>query len=395
MNRAPVATVVGRGAVTCLGIGVESFLEGLFAGRCGLAPRRRLAAARTVASVAGELTEADLAQIDAGGGLAFDLAMAAAREALFEAQQLDPGASDRSAIALVLASAKGDLSGVTEAAGIGARQRSTESAPPGLGLPARLVERVASALELGGPRAAVSCACASGLSALALARRWIASGRAARVLVVGVDALCPFIVEGFESLQALDSQACRPFDRHRRGLSLGEGAGALLLSAHPCVGLGCTIAGSGESNDANHVTGPSRDGAGLASAIERALATAQLEPRDVDVVHLHGTGTSYNDAMEGRAVTRALGRSPPACGIKGQVGHTLGASGLLESVVAIESLRRAVVPGNVGLSELDPDIALDLAPRARPLAQSRVALKLAAGFGGINAAIAFRRSEPR
>src|SRR4029434_1802717 len=103
-------------------------------------------------------------------------------------------------------------------------------------------------------------------------------------------------------------------------------------------------------------------------------------PDAVDVVHLHGTGTTFNDAMEGQAIQRVFERSPPACGIKGQIGHTLGASGVLESLVAIESLRRDVVPGSIGLAEVDPEIPLDLDARPRALPRARVALKLAAGF---------------
>src|SRR6185503_15851456 len=186
--------------------------------------------------------------------------------------------------------------------------------------------------------------------------------------------------------------ACRPFDRTRAGLSLGEGAGAIVLSAHERESLGVELVSSGASNDANHITGPCRDGSGLALAVQRALRRAG-SPR-VDYVHLHGTGTEYNDAMECRALRSVFPEPPAASGSKAQLGHTLGAAGVLESLVAIEALRRAHAPPNVGLRELDPELGLPLVPSARPLPHASVALKLAAGFGGINSALVFSLEEP-
>jgi 3-oxoacyl-(acyl-carrier-protein) synthase len=365
--------VAGRGAVTAFGPGRERLATAVFGRETALLARRRLAAVDCLTSVAGEVSASTLADAGSESELPFHLGRVAAHEALREA------GADAARVALVLATTKGDLSGVVG--------RGT-----GLGLPQRLAHRLAADLGTRARPAAVSCACASGLSALALAGRWIRQDAAERVLVVGTDALSEFILRGFSCLLALDEGPCRPFDRDRAGLSLGEAAGAILLTSREEESLGVEVAGWGESNDANHITGPSRDGTGLFLAAARALRRAGMDPGSVDYIHLHGTGTLYNDAMEGRALVRLFERgSPPASGTKAQTGHTLGAAGVIESLVALEVLERGRAPGNVGLETPDLDHRIRLLRGDTPLARARVALKVSAGFGGINAAMVFRR----
>jgi 3-oxoacyl-(acyl-carrier-protein) synthase len=367
--------VAGRGAVTGFGEGREEFLSSIFRGETAVAPLRRLAGTDCLTSVAAEVPAT---MVDAAGGengLALWLATVAAREALAEA-----GREHAAGLSLVLGTTKGDLSGIC---GPG----------DGLGNPYRTARSLADALGIDGRVGAVSCACASGLSGVALAGRWMRTGSAERVLVVGTDGLSAFILRGFSSLLALDPEACRPFDRSRAGLSLGEAAGALLLTVHAGESLGYEVAGWGESNDANHITGPSRDGSGLRLAMERALEQSGLPPEAVDYVHLHGTGTPYNDAMEGEALLQLYpGKTPPASGTKGQTGHTLGAAGVIESLVALEALERGLAPANHGLVESDLDERLDLAAAPLDLERADTALKIAAGFGGINAAVVYRRA---
>ncbi len=365
--------VTGRGAVTCFGAGCAALVDAVFVGRSGILPRRRLAGLVTRAEVAAEVPEEVAATAREHDSLAFGFALRAAREAL-AAAQVDAGAT----LGLVLATTKADLGGV-------------EGAGEGYGRPWVLAARLAEELVLHGPVTAVSCACASGLVALAHAGRWLRAGRAERVLVVGVDALSGFVVQGFERLLALSTDPCRPFDRRRTGLSLGEGAGALVLEAR-AERDGCVeLAGWGAANDANHITGPCRDGSGLALAIERALAHARLLPAAIDLVHLHGTGTVYNDAMECRALERIFATPPPLAGSKAQLGHTLGAAGLLESLIAIEALERGLAPPNVRLARPEADFPAALVRGTTPLGRARHALKIAAGFGGIDAALVFAR----
>jgi 3-oxoacyl-[acyl-carrier-protein] synthase-1 len=362
--------VAGRGAVTGFGAGVAAFTESVFAGRSAVQTRDRTAAFDVPTAVAAEIPAAVLPGELAAADQAFHIGTLAAREALAAA-----GEPPRAAIGLVLASTKADLSGVV---GSGS----------GLGQPWRLGEQLARALELGGPVANVSCACASGLVALAIAARRLAVGECERMLVLGVDVLHEFVLAGFGSISALDPMACRPFDRSRRGVSLGEGAGALLLSRHRSESLGITVRGHGGANDACHVTGPDRQGAGLALAARRALAHAGMGARDIDVVHLHGTATPATDSTEAMGLVSLFGgRTPPAFGTKAQTGHTLGAAGVLETIAAIAALQRGEAPANFGLDDPDVDPALDLVRTARPLPRARHALKVASGFGGIQAAV--------
>ncbi len=371
------AWVAGRGAVTALGVGAPALLAGAFEGRSGLAPLRRLAGTDCLTAIAGEVP-VDVVR-SASGELPLHMATLAAREALGRTRaETRPGD-----LALVLSSTKADMGGVV---GPG----------DGLGQPRVLAHRLAKSLGIHGPLAAVSCACSSGLTAIALAGRWIAAGHAERVLVVGVDALNAFVLRGFSALLALDPGPCRPFDAARRGLSLGEGAAALLLSAQQDDAEdGAWLAGWGESNDANHVTGPSRDGAGLALAAERALARAGMSADEIDVLHLHGTGTPYNDASEALAMKTVFGGvTPPAVGSKAITGHTLGAAGVLEVLVALEAVSRGAAPPNVGLEVSGVDPALTLSTEGTPLRERegpRAALKTCAGFGGINTALVLRR----
>mgnify|MGYP001425623535 CR=1 FL=1 len=356
--------VRGRGAVSAFGAGLPALCEGVFQGACALRPPLRLAGIPDLPAAVGELPAGADGPEEA---LALGMSCRAGEEAL-------AGWGARAATALVLCTAK--------AAQDGGRGEG----------PGRLAAAVAARLGLGGPRLAVSTACASGLSGLALAGRWLRAGRAAHALVLGVDALTPFVARGFVGLLALDPGPCRPFDRARRGLSLGEGAGALLLSGEPGPGAPLRLLGWGEANDANHVTGPRRDGGGLRLAAERALARAGLAPDALDTVHLHGTATPYNDAAEALALRDLCGGpTPPAWGSKAALGHTLGASGVLETLLLGEALLRGLTGPNLRLEEPDVDPALRLVRGPTPLRRARVGLKVSAGFGGIDAAVLLGR----
>jgi 3-oxoacyl-(acyl-carrier-protein) synthase len=356
--------------VTAFGASRAVLTENVWSGARAVRPRDRSAAWSVPSSVAAEVPAACHEDAAGEGGLAFSLARRAAREALAEAGRSDPGG-----IGLVLASTKGDLSGVV---GEGA----------GDGLPARLAERLVQDLGLSGVRASVSTACASGLVALSLAARRIERGEEQHLLVVGVDALSPFIMAGFGALHALDPGPCRPFDVQRRGVSLGEAAGAILLSVHAGESVGVAIVGHGGANDASHPIHPDPRGEGLALATRRALGLAGLASGEIDLVHVHGTGTVANDATEAAGLGSVYGgRTPPAFGTKAQTGHTLGAAGVIETLIAAEALQRGVVPPNIGLLEQGVDARLDLVREARTLPRARHALKVASGFGGIQAAL--------
>jgi 3-oxoacyl-[acyl-carrier-protein] synthase II len=211
-----------------------------------------------------------------------------------------------------------------------------------------------------------------------------------------VDLVTDFVMSGFTALKSLDPEGCRPFDRARAGLSLGEGAGAILLArAARAPAAALAIAGWGSSNDANHLTGPSRDGSGLALAVRRALASAAVGPASIDYVNAHGTGTQYNDAMEALALESVFGEAiPPFSSSKGLLGHTLGAAGVLETLVCVIASARAFLPGTPRLRERDPAVPAAVLAGPRPGVFPRRMLKINAGFGGTNAALVLMQREP-
>jgi 3-oxoacyl-[acyl-carrier-protein] synthase II len=225
----------------------------------------------------------------------------------------------------------------------------------------------------------------------------IQRGAADAVLVVGVDLLSHFVLAGFTSLKSLDPEGCRPFDRARVGLSVGEAAAAMVL-VRPELGSSRSwqVTGWGSSNDANHLTGPSRDGSGLALAMERALGVAGMPAGSVAYLHAHGTGTPYNDAMESHAFRRVFGESTPPFGSsKGLFGHTLGAAGILETVFCVTALDAGLLPGTPRLSHPDPIVPSTILKDPRPAGQAASFLKVNCGFGGTNAALVLEKRGGR
>jgi 3-oxoacyl-[acyl-carrier-protein] synthase II len=256
-------------------------------------------------------------------------------------------------------------------------------------------QALAAAVGARGPLIVPSVACASGNAALGAALDLLRAGRCDVVLAGGVDALHDFVISGFGALKAVDREPCRPFDRSRRGLNLGEGAAFLVLESEAHArGRGARVRafldGYGASADAVHMTGPDRTGSGAARAIEAALRDAACTAGDVGFVSAHGTATAFNDLMEAKALTRALGAgaaSTPVNSIKSAVGHTLGAAAALEAVACVRTLETGLVPPTPGLHELDPEIELDVVRDQPRAAAPRVVLSTASGFGGINAAV--------
>jgi 3-oxoacyl-(acyl-carrier-protein) synthase len=240
-----------------------------------------------------------------------------------------------------------------------------------------------------GPVQCVSVACASGLVALQQGARIIQRGEADAVLVVGVDHLSAFVLAGFTALKAIDPLGCRPFDRDRGGLTPGEAGATIVLVRRELVSApAITIRGWGTSNDANHMTGPSRDGSGLAQAIRSALDLAKLGATDIDYVNVHGTGTPYNDAMESLALRTVFGdHCPPFSGLKGMLGHTLGAAGIVETIACLLAMQHGFLPGTPRLSKLAEGVPASIVVSSRAAARLHHVLKLNTGFGGINGAI--------
>ena len=247
------------------------------------------------------------------------------------------------------------------------------------------------------PASLVLCACASSVLAIGLASRWLAGHDCDLVLAGGFDAVSPFVASGFEALRATTAAVPpRPFREGRDGMALGEAGGVLALvreeDARPNHVIGY-VCGFGAAADAVHLTAPDRDGTGLARAARAAIEEAS-GPR-IDLVSAHGTATPFNDAAESRAIFQVLGtRDVPVHAFKAQVGHTLGAAGVLESLVTLDALARGVLPATAGGGAPDPEAPARVLERGESSAP-RAALKLASAFGGANAALVLGREASR
>ncbi|MFH0756127.1 MAG: beta-ketoacyl synthase N-terminal-like domain-containing protein [Bacteroidota bacterium] len=229
----------------------------------------------------------------------------------------------------------------------------------------------------------ISNACISGVVAMIMAHRMIRSGRFDQVVVVGADVVSRFIVSGFQSFLSLSDQPCRPFDELRDGLTLGEAAATVIISRrHGEVEL----TGGAITNDANHISGPSRTGEGLLLAIRQTLGGR----RDVDLISAHGTATVYNDEMESIAISRAGLEPVPVNSLKGYLGHTLGAAGIVESIVNLEAMKQDLLVPTMGYSRPGVSGNINVVEQTGQK-QVDTMLKLASGFGGCNAAALFEK----
>lgn len=252
---------------------------------------------------------------------------------------------------------------------------------------ASLARYVRAALGLAGPAFVVSTACSSGAKAFASAARLIALGVVDAAVVGGVDTLCLTTLYGFNSLELLSPDVCRPWDAGRRGLSLGEGGAFALLQRDDSEPAGWLL-GCGESSDGYHMSSPHPDGAGAALAMRHALDDADLAAQDIGYVNLHGTGTPNNDAAEDTAVCAVFGETLPVSSTKSATGHTLGAAGAVEAAITLLALRHGVVPAGLNVRERDPALRAHYVtePLQRPL---KAAASNSFGFGGSNACLVF------
>ena len=255
----------------------------------------------------------------------------------------------------------------------------------------KMGERVASRFGASGRFCVISNACISGVSALVVARRFILSGKYRKIVVAGCDTLSRFIVSGFASFRSLSGGVCRPYDSSRDGLNLGEAAGAVLLSDAFSEGA-VVLSGGAISDDANHISGPSRTGDGLFFAMRNAMNEAGVTPDDISFLNMHGTATVYNDEMESKAVGLAGLSSVPVQSLKPYFGHTLGASGVVETVMSAVQLRKGTVWGTKGYETPGTPMPLNVSSASRRVSMKHC-VKAASGFGGCNAAVVLSLPE--
>ena len=371
---------------TALGDGLSVNWERMLKGECGLRTLQRISSDKPEIRVGGEITRESF-----GGAafnpetLAFDLAVKVGRRVLDKAGGLVSDI-EPSRLGLILSTTKGEMAAF-ENLFIHNKFDFNFNAY-------HLAQNLARELAVPGPVWAVSNACASGLVAIIQAAWLIKWGQADVMLVIGVDTLTEFVLEGFNCLRALSPNPCRPFDESRDGITLGDGVGVLLL-VRPDLVSGppkAVLSGWGISNDANHITGPSRTGLGLKLALNQALNQAKLEKSDIACLNAHGTATMFNDETESQAYFDWFGPDGPCISaFKGYIGHTLGAAGLIETALCLMTFEDNLVPGTLGFSCLGVTKPLRIVAEKTRLKQVDHIVTAKAGFGGVNAALVLTR----
>jgi 3-oxoacyl-[acyl-carrier-protein] synthase II len=390
--------VSGLGVVSPYGSGTKTFWAGLAAGACAIRPitlidtegfRSRVAAEVPGDAMAGLGVSPRRARADR-------LGLAAAREAIADAGL---GPADRAEAALVIGAVGG---GMLEGETWYWEETRTGRPSPRITalrsiLPYTHAETIGWRLGIGGPKETVVMACASGAASIALAADLVREGVVPLALAGGVDALTRICFMGFNALKLLDPDPCRPFDRDRKGMSIGEAAAFVVLEDFErCRARGARevakLLGAGVSTDAHHVTSPHPEGEGMARAMTLALDAARLDPGAVDYVNAHGTGTLHNDRTEALAIARVLGAGRvPISSTKSLVGHTMAAAGSLEAVASILALHHGLIPPTANLAEVDPEIPFDCVPNIARPAPIEIALTNSFGFGGQNVSLIFGR----
>lgn len=239
----------------------------------------------------------------------------------------------------------------------------------------------------------LSNACVSGILAVAVAKRFIEQGKYDHVFIVAGDLVTPFILAGFQSFQAMSDEPCRPYCKTRSGINIGEVATSVLVTnnTNRLAEESVAILGEASCNDANHISGPSRTGEGLFRSITSALKQSKLSAEDIDYISAHGTATSFNDEMEAIAFNRAGLKNVPLNSLKGYFGHTLGASGLLETIIGMHSLHQNTLFASKGFQKLGVSEYLNIIERT-VYKEISAFLKTASGFGGCNTAIVFQKN---
>ncbi len=396
--------VTGIGIVSPLGIGVETTFDGLLAGRRGIGAlnlfdpdgcRSELAAEVPGLHIPEVATSSD---IDLEGWSRTDaMAVLAAREALAGAR-----VGEELPVDLICG---GTTAGMFETEALLAEMHRDPQARRPLSKMlshplSATVDRLQEAVRRFEQARTICSACSSGANALLLAATWLRAGRSQRVLAGGADGLCRLTYTGFSSLGALSPEPCQPFDRDRRGLTLGEGAAFLVVETEAAAAARgampiCELRGWAVGAEAHHITNPEPTGEKAAAVMGAALRRAGLAPGDIDYVNAHGTATPLNDRMEAAALRRCFGdrlASLPVSSSKGQIGHTLGAAGAIEAAICALVVERGVMPPTAGLETVDPACALDHVRTARA-GSVAAAMSDSFGFGGSDAVLVLTRPD--
>ncbi len=398
--RVPRVVVSGLGLVSPFGAGLKAFWTGLSAGTCAIKAATLVETEGFRSRIAAEVPADAMAALPASRrrSRADRMALAAATEALADAGLTG---RDRARAALVVGAVGGGMYEGEEWYWEETRSGRPSSKIRVLRsiLPFSHAEALGLRLGLDGPRETLVMACASGAASIALGTDLIREGMVTAAVVGGVDALTRICFMGFNALRLLDPEPCRPFDRDRRGMSIGEAAAFLVLEdAARCRARGggvyASLLGAGMTTDAHHVTAPHPEAEGMIRAITLALEAAGMAPGDVGYVNAHGTGTPQNDRTEALALRRVFGDGRVlVSSTKSMVGHTMAAAGSVEAVATVLALQHGLLPPTANLANSDPEIPFDCIPREARPAPVAVALSNSFGFGGQNVSLIFGRGE--
>ena len=397
--------VTGMGMVSAVGNDLPTFWQSLKAGRCGIGPVTIFDTSAYRSHNGGEVkglspenhfTLRDLRRLSRCD----QFGIIAAREAMQDSG-IEKAEIDRERFGIILGADSGGIFSVEQyfrALYTHASKRPSPSLLLSFSL-ATTTDHIAQEFDLRGPRTTTATVCSSSSAAVAFAYDAIASGAAELMISGGSDSLCEVTYAGFNSLRAIDPAGCRPFDKSRKGLSLGEGAGILILEelGHAQARgarIWGEVLGSGICAEAHHLTAPDPSGEGIARAIRLALADAGVVPDSVDYINAHGTATPVNDVVETRGIKKALGTRAyeiPLSSIKSMIGHCLGSAGGIEAIATLLSLREGIIPPTINYSTPDPECDLDYTPNEAREKAINIAISNSFAFGGNNVCLVFGR----
>ena len=389
--------VTAAGIISPLGSGLAETLQSLRLARNCVTPVRRFSVERCRCKTAGQIGDealANCAQSRAGQRLhrASRMMIAALGEALGQDPEFDPEMA-------IIGTTSGGMSFGEDYYRALYGDGNLRPTPAWIANypPQKPAIDALQTFGLTAPCQVIANACASGTNAIGHAFQCIRSGRYERLLTGGFDALSELVFVGFDSLQAATPEKCRPFDRERSGMVLGEGAAILALEELEAARqrgarVLAEITGYGISTDNHHLTQPEPSGAGPRAAMEDALQSANIRPDAIDYINAHGTATPFNDAAEGKAIAELFGTGAAVSSTKAMMGHSLGAAGAIEAVICILALQRGFMPANLNFRSPDEGMELDIVenePRMKPF---RRALSNSFGFGGTNASIVLEKA---
>ncbi len=390
--------VSGMGIISSLGIDVQKNLDGLIEGKSGVGSIRHLKSRLSSELIAGEISYSKEELIDISGikntrgvSRAALLGLIAAKEATKNVELHDPNIRSGIIVGTTAESMSNIELYLKDFLSNDSRNEFIESQDWGAS-----TEVIANELGISGYQTTINTACSSAANAIMTGARMIKHNLLDRVLVGGTDALSKVMLNGFHALMIVDPEVCKPFDRYRKGLNLGEGAAFLMLESEECAQkkkVFCELSGFGNSNDAHHLTALSPDGEGIAMAMGLALKESGLIAKDINYINAHGTGSENNDLSEIRGIEKVFGNNVPAfSSTKPFTGHTLGSSGALEAVFSILSIQHQLIFPNLNHSQQMIESVLSPETRLIRSQQLKHVLSNSLGFGGNNTSLIFSES---